>query len=37
MAELTNLIETVFNFQLEQQPTNKSNTFNVIIKIENNY
>ena len=28
MAELTNLIETVFNFQLEQS-TNKSNTFKV--------
>lgn len=31
MAELTNLIETVLNFQLEQSPT-KSNKLNVIIK-----
>jgi hypothetical protein len=31
MAELTDLIETVFNFQLEQS-TNKSNIFNVNMK-----
>jgi hypothetical protein len=31
MAELTDLIEIVFNFQLEQSK-NKSNTFNVIFK-----
>jgi len=31
MIELTDLIETVFNFQLEQSKT-KSNTFNVILK-----